>query len=152
MQHSLVAELSSSPGRFGLIEDGPGVEEVLAELEATLGSTRASVGASLTVLPEPPLLTQIEAMLGSASLFVEIEILFAPELAVDPVMLLRHLARIRSPRVALWPGSLEGGRARYSEARRPDHYDRPIDDVIILRPVLRAFPDEPCFAIERWMN
>jgi len=152
MQHALVAELSSSPGRFGLIEDGSGVDEVLAELEEALDARRASVGASLTALPEPPSLTQIEAMLGSAPLFVEIEILFAPQLSVDPVMLLRRLARIRSPRVAVWPGSLEGGRARYSEARRPDHYDRPIEDVIIFRPVVRAFPDEPCFAIERWMN
>ena len=91
-------------------------------------------------------------MFRPAPLLIDIEVLFSPELAVDPVALLRSLARSNSPRVAVWPGSLQEGRGRFSLPRRADHYDRPIEDVMILRPVLRAFPDEPCFEIERWMR
>lgn len=149
---SLAAELSTSPGRFGLIEAGPGADEVIIEWEQELGTTRCSVGARLTSLPEPPSSHGIEALLQPDPLLVDIEILFTPELAVDPVALLWRLARISSPRLALWPGSLAAGRARFSEAQREDHYDRPVEDVLILRPVSRAFPDEPCFEIERWLK
>jgi hypothetical protein len=149
---SLTLELSASPGRFGLIESRPGADEVIDEWEQMLGTTRCSVGRRLTSLPEPPSSHRIEALLRPDPLLVDIEILFTPELAVDPLTLLRRLARTSSPRVALWPGSLAAGRARFSEAQREDHYDRPVEDVIILRPVSRAFPDEPCFEIERWLN
>ncbi|MFN2469627.1 MAG: hypothetical protein ABR583_01265 [Gaiellaceae bacterium] len=144
--------MSASPGRFGLIEARPGADEVIGEWEQMLGTARCSVGAILTSLPEPPSSHEIEALLRSEQVLVDIEILFAPELAVDPLALLRRLARISSPRLALWPGNLAAGRARFSEAQREDHYDRAVDDVIILRPVSRAFPDEPCFEIERWLN
>jgi hypothetical protein len=40
------------------------------------------------------------------------------------------------------------GRAWFLEAQREDHYDRPAEDVV--RPVARAFPDEPSFEIKRW--
>jgi hypothetical protein len=149
---SLNAELSASPGRFVLIDARAGADEVIGEWEQMLGTTRCSVGARLTSLAEPPSSRVIEALLRPDPLLVDIEVLFAPELAVDPLMLLRRLARISSPRLALWPGSLAAGRARFSEPQLQDHYDRPVEDVIILRPVPRSFPDEPCFEIERWLN
>jgi hypothetical protein len=149
---SLDAELSASPGRFVLIDGRVGADEVIGQWEQMLGTTRCSVGARLTSFAEPPSSQAIEALLRPDPLLVDIEVLFASELAVDPLMLLRRLARISSPRLALWPGSLTAGRARFSEPQREDHYDRPVEDVIILRPVSRSFPDEPCFEIERWLN
>ena len=149
---SLVAELSASPGRFGLIEAGPDAAAVIMYCEQALDTTRCSVGTRLTSLAGPPSSRGIEALLRRDPLLVDLEILFAPQLAVDPVTLLRRLARISSPRLALWPGNLAAGRARFSEAQREDHYDRPLEDALILRPVPRAFPDEPCFEIDRWLK
>jgi hypothetical protein len=149
---ALSAELSASPGRFGLIEAAPTAGEVIGELELELRTSRCSVGARLTAHSDPPSSHDIEGLLMRNRLLVDIEVLFAPQLAVDPVALLRRLARISKPRLALWPGRLAGGRAQFSEPRREDHYDRPIDDVLILRPLSRSFPDQPCFEIERWLN
>jgi hypothetical protein len=149
---SLAAELSASPGRFGLIEAGPGADEVILECEQELGAIRSSVGARLTSLSHPPASHGIEELLRHDRLLVDIEILFAPQLGIDPVALLRRLARLSSPRLALWPGNLAAGRARFSVAQRDDHYDRALEDVLILRPVSRTFPDEPCFEIERWLT
>lgn len=148
---SLSAELSTSPGRFGLIEDGPGACDVVIECEEEFAAARCPVGASLTVLPEPPSSDRVEIVLRSCRVLVDIEILFAAELAVDPLALLRRLAR-GGPTVALWPGVLRAGRASFSVAQREDGYDRPVEDVLVLRPVPRVFPDEPCFEIERWLT
>jgi hypothetical protein len=149
---TLAQELSASPGRFGLIERGPGADEVVAELEAALGASRCPVGERLTLSPAVPSTRAIEASLRLDSLLVDIEILFAPELRLDPLSLLRRLARASSPRLAVWPGSLVAGRARFSEAQRDDYYDRAVEDVLIFRPVAREFPDQPCFEIERWVK
>lgn len=149
---SLAAELSTSPGRFGLVHRGPAAEGAIAELEHELNTTCCSVGATLARLSEPPSVQEIEQLFRPTPFLVDIEILFAPELAVDPLALLRRLSRISGPKLALWPGSLAAGRARFSEMQRPDHYDRPLEDVLILRPLPRTFPDEPRFEIERWMT
>lgn len=148
----LAAELSAVSGRFGLIEDGEDAQDVVKEFERDLGTSRCSVGVTLSSLPEPPSSHGIEELLMPFPLLVDIEILFAPPLKLDPIALLRRLARRAGPRIALWPGALTAGRGTFSLAQREDHYDRRIDDVLILRPVPRAFPDEPCFEIERWLK
>jgi hypothetical protein len=135
-----------------LIEAAPNAGDVITECELHLRTRRCSVGARLTALPDPPSSHGIEGLLMGEALLVDIEILFAPQLAVDPVALLRRLARISMPRLALWPGRLAARRARFSEPQREDHYDRPIDDVLVLRPLSRSFPDQPCFEIERWLT
>lgn len=150
-QPSLAAELSAAPGRFGLIEDGQGVEQVLVECEHELGASRCSVGAMLASLPVPPSSQVIETLLRPHQILVDIEILFASQLAVDPVALLRSLSRAARPRVAVWPGPLAAGRAAFSEAQREDHYDVQVDNVLVLRPIPRTFPDEPCFEVDRWL-
>jgi hypothetical protein len=146
----VIAELIASPGRFGLIAgESP---EVIEECERLLQVGRCRVGALVADRPCPPSDTEIEGLLRPHPLLVEVEVLFAPQLRLDPLALLRQLARHRPPRVAAWPGPLRGGRAFFSEPSRPDWYDRPVDDVLILRPKERTFPDEPCFEIERWMT
>src|SRR4051794_32884071 len=106
IRSSLSAELSTSPGRFGLIEDGPSAGDVVIECEDRLEALRYSVGTSLAALPEPPSSAQVETLLRSQRLLVDIEVLFAPQLAVDPLALMRRLARLGGPTVALWPGPL----------------------------------------------
>ncbi|MGO9905836.1 MAG: hypothetical protein ACLPY3_08965 [Solirubrobacteraceae bacterium] len=149
---SLSSELSASPGRFGLIEAAPYAGDVITEWELALGAPRSSVGTTLTSLSDPPSSSEIEVLLNNEHLLVDLEILFAPQLALDPVALLRRLARRLVPRLALWPGRLVRGRAQFSELQRPDHYDRLIEDVLILRPMSRSFPDQPSFEIERWLK
>lgn len=146
----LAFELSSSPGRFGLIAQGLSANAVVDQCEDALGAKRCSVGTTLAELTEFPSSGQIEEALGVEPLLVDIEVLFAPQLAVDPLALLRQLARSSSPRVALWPGTLKNGRGYFSEPQRYDRYDQAADDVLVLRPVLSNFPDEPCCEIERW--
>jgi hypothetical protein len=146
----LIAELTASPGRFALVAGG--ASDVIQECERLLRVRCCRVGALLVDRPSPPSDTEIETMLRPHPLLVEMEILFAPQLGIDPLALLRRLARQRAPRVAAWPGPLQNGRAMFSEPSRPDYYDRPVDDVLILRAAERSFPDEPCFEIERWMT
>lgn len=147
---TLVRELASLPGRFALIEESVGVEDATAECERMLDTTRCSVGGLLAEESDPPSPRRIEQVLAPHALLVDIDVLFAPQLRVDPVALLRRLARSKPPRVAVWPGLLQGRRASYSEPAKADHYERTLDDVLVLRPSERMFPDEPCFAIERW--
>jgi hypothetical protein len=146
----LITELTATPGRFALIAGAP--HDVIVECERLLEVSCCHVGALLADRGSPPSDTEVESTLRPHPLLVEIEILFAPQLALDPLALLRRLARHRAPRVAAWPGPLENGRAKFSEPSRPDYYDRPVDDVLILRATERAFPDQPCFEIERWMT
>jgi hypothetical protein len=149
---ALASELGSSPGRFGLIAPGSDADAVAKDCEKVLGAKRCSVGAALAKLPVPPSSSEIRERLNSEALLVDIEILFAPQLAVDPLALLRQLARAASPRIAIWPGRLEKRRCYFSEPQNYDGYDRAVDDVIILRPVPFNFPDEPCCEIERWQQ
>lgn len=50
-------------------------------------------------------------------LFHEIDLLFEPSLAVDPLAILRSISRIR-PLVVTWPGSFDGGMLSYAV---PEH-------------------------------
>ena len=53
-----------------------------------LGTPRFSVGTTLTSLPDPRRSNEIEVVLNAGHLLVDLEILFAPQLALDPVALL----------------------------------------------------------------
>lgn len=50
----------------------------------------------------------------------DIEVLFAPSLALDPLKLLQSLARNRSI-VAAWPGAFGDGFLTYADASHPEH-------------------------------
>jgi hypothetical protein len=88
------------------------------------------------------------AIAGTATLLVDCAILFDPEVAIDPLALFRTLAK-RRPIIAVWPGTIEGGWARYSQPGRRDHYEGQLADVLVLRARPTAFPDEVPYTVER---
>jgi hypothetical protein len=120
----------------------------LDALAAAVARPVFSVGKLLTESDTPPDSSSVVTMLGNAELLDDTDILFAPELNLDPLILLRELAR-RSPRIMAWPGQVSGRRATYSAPGRRDYYAREISDAIILRPVPYRFPDEAPYSVKR---
>ncbi len=140
-------ELADRPGRLALL-CGAGADRAAEMLGAATGWSPLRVGRVLTATDAPPDPEAVRTVLSDANLLLDCEILFDPELGTDPLQLLRVLAR-RSPRVAVWPGRIEGGRATYSRPGRRDHYERPLSDAVVLRPRPSGFPDEVPYTLER---
>jgi hypothetical protein len=142
-------ELAHRPGRLALIcgEVSAAVDAVVAALADALRVAPVRVGMVLTK-GQVPDSDAVGAALGDSTILVDCEILFDPELRIDPLHLLRRLAR-RAPRVAVWPGRIDGGRATYSEPGRRDFYERRIADALVLRPRATSFPDEVPYTLER---
>lgn len=106
------------------------------------------VGSLLTV-EHPNGISSPERLLRGHRVLVDLDVLFWPDVLVDPLRLLRTLARY-TPLVALWPGEISGGRATYSEPGRRDHYDQPVPaEAIVLRARSTTFPDELPYEVER---
>jgi hypothetical protein len=133
-----------------LIASGDHSLAVVAALEQELRVPRHRVGRVLVESADPPDPAAVEAQLRGHAVLDDIEILFTPQLRLDPLALLRRLARASPPVIARWPGRLNDGRATYSVPARDDHYDRPLENLVILRPTAPAFPGEPSFDVERW--
>jgi hypothetical protein len=147
MAKKLWAELESSRGRLALVVGGD-AESRLGPLADALKLDVVSVGYALTTREVPPDHHEIAASLADARLLDRLEVLFSPELRIDPIDLLKNLSRV-APRIATWPGDVSGGRATFSRPGRREYYDRVLKDAVILRPRPRRFPDEPPYAIER---
>lgn len=112
------------------------------------GGAVTHVGFLLTV-EHPTGISSPERLLGGHRVLVDLDVLFWPDVLVDPLRLLRTLARY-TPLVAHWPGEISGGRATYSEPGRRDHYDQPVPaEAIVLRARSTTFPDELPYEVER---
>lgn len=144
----LFAELASSPGRLALVVGPDGAGELLRPLSEALDLEITSAGRVLTQGEKPPTAESARALLAEARLIDDADILFAPELALDPLGLVRDLAR-RHPVVLNWPGTIAGGEGAYSEPGRRDHYQRRLADAVILYPVAQHFPDQPPYNVRR---
>ena len=140
-------ELATRPGRLALVVDGAKGEGLVARLAALADEAVTLVGAMI-VQDRPITGESFERRLSDASILVDIEILFEPKLELDPIQLLRNLAR-RKPRLALWPGQIVGGLASYSELGRGDWYESRLENAIVLRPTASQFPDEVPYTAER---
>ena len=140
----LWAELSRFRGRLALIVGDPGVADVLAQVA---GTQLCSIGRRISQFEAPPAPGQVASALTGERVLIELDILFAPELGIDPVRLLRDQARAVGGVVALWPGEVQ--RARPLTARVAS-----TDSVIPGRhtgsPVTPGgFPDETPYTVER---
>lgn len=145
----LLDELERSRDRFALIADGPPGADVLVErLTSDLDQKAVSVGATTAASATPPPLVDLESAVGDASILFDLDLLLWPELGLPILPFLAKLAR-RRPLIAVWPGHISNDRARYSVAGRPDHADKQLSDVVVLRPRSTRFPDEVPYAIER---
>ncbi len=146
---SLVNELQASRDRFALIGGDREANDSLVDRLATdLSLPMVHLGAALAAQSMPPTATDIEAAVGSASVIADLDLLLWPLLGIPVLPFLTTLAR-RRPVIAVWPGEISNGRARYSAPGRPDHHDQRLTDVVALRPRNRRFPDEVPYDIER---
>lgn len=147
--HALLDELEAARGRVALITAAPADADALVErLRADLGIGVVRLGRAVTDRPRPPSDTEVESACGDATVITDLDALLWPEMNIAPLQLLAARAR-RRPTIAVWPGSIAGGRATYGAAGRPDHHDTPLHDVVVLRPRGTRFPDEVPFTIER---
>lgn len=146
--NELMAELDAARGRVALVADGPDMPATTAAFTELLGVEPTDVGLALTQNDELPSGSAIEAMLVDSRVLTNLHVLFWPDLATDPLALLRNLA-YRHSLVAVWPGGLRNGRATYSEPGRPDAYDEDLSDVLVLHPIPVRYPDDIPYTLER---
>lgn len=145
---ALRKELEATPGRLALLVDGLRAEEAARRLADAWGTTPVQVGHVLTTSEQPPTPEQVIRELSDGAVFIDLEILFWKDLRLDPVSLIRQLAR-SGPRVFLWPGHIVAKTASFSHPGRADHYEARLSDAIVLRAKAPRFPDEAPYEIER---
>ena len=119
MQNSIATLLDDSAHQKCLLLVHPEIgtlEKTAAELESAYDWPRLSVGRELAaaLLSEPPshrprlaqrwMEDRLSQMAPGPVLCTEIDLLFHPDLKLDPLMLLRHASRVTRI-VATWPGS-----------------------------------------------
>lgn len=129
-----------------------GKTRALLDLEVSRGWSRVNLNRELAArlidcpkrqrpLKLPDLAAQvIGAYPGPVLLLDNLELLFAPELAVDPLRLLQTLSRNRAV-VASWRGTYDGEHLTYAEPGHPEwrRYTRP-DAVMVTTTYPAAFP------------
>jgi hypothetical protein len=145
---ALIEELARSPGRIALVINGPEAGACMTRLSEALGAGLASVGELLTSFETLPNPGDVPGLIGDWVLLTDLDILFWPDLAVHPISLLRSLSRLK-PRIALWPGIIEGPRAVYGQPGRRDWFEAGLTDANILTPRKVHFPDEVPYTLER---
>ena len=146
-QH-LREELASNPGRLGLLVDGNAAQTAADQLAEAWGVRPVETGKVLTTYPEPPAPGEVIRRISGGSIYLDLDILFSKDLRVNPISLLRQLART-APRVFLWPGQLTGTVATYSRPERSDHFEERLSNALVLRARQPRFPDEASYTIER---
>lgn len=147
---ALLDELEATRGRVALIAATTPVDaEALVErLRVDLGLGVVRLGLVLADRPQPPSVADVESVCGDAAMLTDLDVVLWSDMNIAPLQLLIARAHHR-PTIAVWPGSIAGGRATYSAAGRPDHQDIPLRDAVVLRPRSTRFPDEVPFTIER---
>lgn len=93
-------------------------------LGRTLGARLAALPVKHRGLAAVRLLHELAAEHGSGDrlLIDNIELLFDRSLVLDPLDVLKQLARARRV-IAVWPGELREGRLVYAEIGHPEHQD-----------------------------
>lgn len=140
----LVAEIGALHRKLLLLvgEVGIGKSRALATLAESCSASILNVGnelgrrlASLPFkqrsLVAPTILRELaDAHVEKDLLLLDnIELLFDRTLKLDPLDLLKQLARARRV-VAVWPGQLRDGRLFYAELGHPEHQDYGLDGIV----------------------
>ncbi len=63
-------------------------------------------------------------------LFDNIEIVFNPELKIDPLQLFRHISRNKTI-VVSWPGKYENQKLSYAEPYHPEYFEEKVTDLTV---------------------
>lgn len=146
---ALLRELAVSPGRLALTV-GNSSRSTIAAFAELLGCSPVSVGRTVTAGDPPQTVAALLSTLSGAQLLVDLEVLFwQPWLRLDPVSILRTIARRGMPLVSQWPGTAVGRTVTYSVPGRRDYYRASLEDAVLLRPRDRMFPDEVPYTVER---
>lgn len=147
---ALLEELDRARGRVVLIAAAtPSDAGALVErFRADLGAAVVRLGHALSDHTHPPSTDDADTACADATVIADLDVLLWPDMHIAPLQFLAARAR-RRPTIAIWPGKIDGARATYSRAGRPDHLNLALHDVIVLRPRSTRFPDEMPFAIER---
>jgi hypothetical protein len=150
---ALLDELEEARGRVVLIAAASlaDSDSLVDRLRTDLGLGVSRLGLALADRVRPPSIAEVESACGDATLIADLDVLLSPQMHMAPLQLLAARARHR-PTIAVWPGFISGARATYSVPGRPDHYDIPLRDAIVLRPRSTRFPDEVPFTIERTLR
>ncbi|MEW5813746.1 MAG: hypothetical protein AB1925_30355 [Actinomycetota bacterium] len=147
---TLLGEMRAGRGRPALVDwASPHAAHTLDRLEERVARV-VSLGRRVGQMERAPLASELTGGLGAGpTLLVDIEILFTPQLGIEVVPHLRHLAQ-RAPLIVAWPGRITVSRLSYSLPGRADHVDEPARDLVVLRPVNTQFPDEVPYELERF--
>ena len=146
----LIQELRDHPGRLALIEDNAHARRIAQDLAGVLRAAPFSVGLSVTREPTPTSSADVLDRLAGKPVLVALDALFwKPWLSLDPLMVLRSLARRDPPNIAIWPGAISGRFVSYSAAGRPDYFVATLEDALVLRPRGTMYPDEVPYMLER---
>lgn len=138
--------LGRAPGCLLLVV-GPDPDRTAREIAAAWGVEVTSAGAMAADLAA----TGVGALAasGQALVITDADVLFwSPGISTDPVAALRRIAA-RRPVGIVWPGFVDGGRAKYSEFGRRDYYDAPLGDALLISARPDAYAGEPTFTLER---
>jgi hypothetical protein len=147
--HRLLRDLARSGAAYALVVGPPEhVDSLVGRLSADLGVDAVMLGRALAGWESPPSAADVDDALGDATILGDLEILMWPTLDIPILTYLRRRARTH-PTIAVWPGEVDNGYARFSRPGRPDYFEGRLDDVTVLRPAAASFPDEVPFIIDR---
>jgi hypothetical protein len=74
---------------------------------------------------------RVSANDGDPTVLTNIELLFAKDLAIDPLRVLQGLSRKRRM-IVLWPGAADGRTVTYAEPGHPEHRQYSDPDVVLV--------------------
>lgn len=130
---NLLKELELNPGRICLASSEEVDQDFIARLADQAGGDVISVGRRLTESRSLDL-GEVERRLSQSRFLVDLDVLMWPSLGIEPVGLLRRLSR-SCPVISLWPGSIKGAEATYSEPGRVDFYQSRLSGAAIISSV-----------------
>lgn len=129
----LLKEIELNPGRICLASSGEVDQDFIPSLAGQAGGNVVSVGRILTESRSMDL-AEVEGRLRQSRFLVDLDVLMWPSFGIEPVGLLRKLSR-SGPVISLWPGTIKGAEATYSEPDRVDSYLSRLSNAAIISSV-----------------
>lgn len=146
--HRILDQISRTSQRFGIILPNEWTADAVQTVKAE-SIASVSIGAVATGGTEFPEERVLIDQIGDSVVLTDAGILFDRHCPLNPIVFLRRVART-GPRIVVWPDHVEGENLAYGA---PESLHRKIwdpENVLLLTPVRRRFPDEMPFT-EKWV-